>query len=226
MNKTCVLQLENITKTYNKAQKNELQVLQEANLTINYGEVIGLIGPSGCGKSTLLQIAGLLDKPTAGIIKIDGQDRTNLSDKLRTKTRLEKIGFIYQFHHLLTEFSAVENVAIPLLVAQNNRKESFVKAEKLLTRLGLKDRLKHRPSELSGGEQQRVAIARALINDPLLLLADEPTGNLDPKTSDLVFNLLLEVAKETGTAILMVTHNQGLIKNLDKTISIENGQLV
>lgn len=225
MNNNYVLQLENIAKIFSKGKANELEVLKDACLNLNYSEVVGLIGPSGSGKSTLLQIAGLLDKPTSGSIKIDGADSTKLSDKDRTQARLEKIGFIYQFHHLLGEFSALENVAIPLLVAKNNREESFEKAEKLLTRLGLKDRIQHRPSELSGGEQQRVAIARALVNNPLLLLADEPTGNLDPKTSGMVFKLLLDVAKERGTAILMVTHNQELITNLDKTITIDNGQL-
>ena len=224
MNNT-TLTLKNINKTFR--QGNEiLEVLKDVNLEIKPKEVVALIGPSGSGKSTLLQIAGLLEKPTDGAVYIDGENCTENSDNVRTMLRRDYLGFVYQYHNLLPDFDAAENVIIPQLIAGVKYKEAQDKAMWLLQRLGLNEREHHRPAELSGGEQQRVAIARALANAPKLLLADEPTGNLDPNTSDNVFFTLLEVVKETGLSALIATHNIDLANKMDRVVSLKDGTLL
>ncbi len=224
MNNT-TLTLKNINKTFR--QGNEiLEVLKDVNLEIKQKEVVALIGPSGSGKSTLLQIAGLLEKPTDGEVYIDGENCTENSDNVRTMLRRDYLGFVYQYHNLLPDFDAAENVIIPQLIAGVKYKEAQDKAMWLLQRLGLNEREHHRPAELSGGEQQRVAIARALANAPKLLLADEPTGNLDPNTSDNVFFTLLEVVKETGLSALIATHNIDLANKMDRVVSLKDGTLL
>lgn len=224
MNNT-TLTLKNINKTFR--QGNEiLEILKDVNLEIRPKEVVALIGPSGSGKSTLLQIAGLLENPTEGEVYIDGENCTGNSDNVRTALRRDYLGFVYQYHNLLPDFDAVENVIIPQLIAGVKYKEARDKAMWLLQRLGLNEREHHRPAELSGGEQQRVAIARALANTPKLLLADEPTGNLDPNTSDNVFLTLLEVVKETGLSALIATHNIDLANKMDRVVSLKDGKLI
>ncbi|HBO50003.1 MAG TPA: ABC transporter [Alphaproteobacteria bacterium] len=224
MNNT-TLTLKNINKTFR--QGNEiLEVLKDVNLEIRPKEVVALIGPSGSGKSTLLQIAGLLENPTEGEVYIDGENCTGNSDNVRTALRRDYLGFVYQYHNLLPDFDAAENVIIPQLIAGVKYKEARDKAMWLLQRLGLNEREHHRPAELSGGEQQRVAIARALANTPKLLLADEPTGNLDPNTSDNVFLTLLEVVKETGLSALIATHNIDLANKMDRVVSLKDGKLI
>ena len=220
MNNT-TLTLKNINKTFR--QGNEiLEILKDVNLEIRPKEVVALIGPSGSGKSTLLQIAGLLENPTEGEVYIDGENCTGNSDNVRTALRRDYLGFVYQYHNLLPDFDAAENVIIPQLIAG----VKYKKAMWLLQRLGLNEREHHRPAELSGGEQQRVAIARALANTPKLLLADEPTGNLDPNTSDNVFLTLLEVVKETGLSALIATHNIDLANKMDRVVSLKDGKLI
>lgn len=224
MNNT-TLTLKNINKTFR--QGNEiLEVLKDVNLDIRPKEVVALIGPSGSGKSTLLQIAGLLENPTDGEVYIDGENCTGNSDNVRTMLRRDYLGFVYQYHNLLPDFDAAENVIIPQLIVGVKYKEAADKAMWLLQRLGLNEREHHRPAELSGGEQQRVAIARALANAPKLLLADEPTGNLDPNTSDNVFLTLLEVVKETGLSALIATHNIDLAHKMDRVVSLKDGRLI
>lgn len=224
MNNT-TLTLKNINKTFR--QGNEiLEVLKDVNLDIRPKEVVALIGPSGSGKSTLLQIAGLLENPTDGEVYIDGENCTGNSDNVRTMLRRDYLGFVYQYHNLLPDFDAAENVIIPQLISGVKYKEAADKAMWLLQRLGLNEREHHRPAELSGGEQQRVAIARALANAPKLLLADEPTGNLDPNTSDNVFLTLLEVVKETGLSALIATHNIDLAHKMDRVVSLKDGRLI
>lgn len=224
MNNT-TLTLKNINKTFR--QGNEiLEVLKDVNLEIKPKEVVALIGPSGSGKSTLLQIAGLLEKPTDGEVYIDSENCAENSDNVRTMLRRDYLGFVYQYHNLLPDFDAAENVIIPQLIAGVKYKEAQDKAMWLLQRLGLNEREHHRPAELSGGEQQRVAIARALANAPKLLLADEPTGNLDPNTSDNVFFTLLEVVKETGLSALIATHNIDLANKMDRVVSLKDGTLL
>lgn len=224
MNNT-TLTLKNINKTFR--QGNEiLEILKDVNLEIRTKEVVALIGPSGSGKSTLLQIAGLLENPTEGEVYIDGENCTGNSDNVRTTLRRDYLGFVYQYHNLLPDFDAAENVIIPQLIAGVKYKEARDKAMWLLQRLGLNEREHHRPAELSGGEQQRVAIARALANTPKLLLADEPTGNLDPNTSDNVFLTLLEVVKETGLSALIATHNIDLANKMDRVVSLKDGKLI
>ena len=219
------LALKNINKTFR--QGNEvLEVLKNVNLEIKPKEIVALIGPSGSGKSTLLQIAGLLENPTDGEVWINGENCTGNSDNIRTLLRRDYLGFVYQYHNLLPDFNAVENVIIPQLIAGVKYKEAQEKAMWLLQRLGLAEREEHRPAELSGGEQQRVAIARALANTPKLLLADEPTGNLDPNTSDNVFLTLLEVVKETGLSALVATHNIDLAHKMDRVVSLKDGTLI
>ena len=219
------LALKNINKTFR--QGNEvLEVLKNVNLEIKPKEIVALIGPAGSGKSTLLQIAGLLENPTDGEVWINGENCTGNSDNIRTLLRRDYLGFVYQYHNLLPDFNAVENVIIPQLIAGIKYKEAQEKAMWLLQRLGLAEREEHRPAELSGGEQQRVAIARALANTPKLLLADEPTGNLDPNTSDNVFLTLLEVVKETGLSALIATHNIDLAHKMDRVVSLKDGTLI
>lgn len=220
-----ILQLKNVCRNFNQGSE-VLKVLQKVNLEIKPKEVVALIGPSGSGKSTLLQIAGLLDRPTSGEIILNGSQCSKASDFERTLLRRDYLGFVYQYHNLLPDFDALENVVIPQIIAGTKYKEAKDKAMWLLQRLGLNEREHHRPAELSGGEQQRVAIARALANTPKLLLADEPTGNLDPNTSDNVFLTLLEVVKETGLSALIATHNLDLAHKMDREVSLKNGQLV
>ena len=226
MNKTSVtLQLQDISKHFYQGGQR-LDVLKGLNLEIKTNEIVALVGPSGSGKSTLLQIAGLLERPTSGSIFLQGTDCSTAGDDLRTSLRRDYLGFVYQYHNLLADFDALENVILPQLIAGKNMKSASEKAEWLLSRLGLKDRMKHRPAELSGGEQQRVAIARALANTPKLLLADEPTGNLDPNTSDNVFLELLNIVKETGLSALIATHNMDLAAKMDREVVLKNGVLV
>ena len=219
-----VLAIRGLTRTYQTGDKT-LTVLHEADLDIMPGEVVGLIGPSGSGKSSLLHAAGLLERPTAGQIFIEGRDCSNLSDRIRTRVRLHTIGFVYQAHHLLPEFSALDNVVLPQMIAGTPRKAARERAFFLLEQLGLAERVKHQPAQLSGGEQQRVAIARALANAPRLLLADEPTGNLDPHTSAAVFENLYALARATGVAALVATHNLELARHMDRVLGLKDGKL-
>ena len=219
------LQLTDIKRDFRQGAR-VLEVLRGVDLTVSPGEIVALVAPSGAGKSTLLQIAGLLDTPTAGTVSVGGRDVGALGDDARTAARRDLLGFVYQFHHLLPEFSALENVAIPQWAAGRSKAVGAERAETLLGRVGLAERLSHRPAELSGGEQQRVAICRALANAPRVLLADEPTGNLDPETSGRVFDMLLEVVRETGLAALIATHNHDLAKRMDRTVRLEAGQIV
>ena len=219
-----VLAIRGLTRTYQTGDKT-LTVLNEADLDVMPGEVVGLIGPSGSGKSSLLHAAGLLERPTAGQIFIEGRDCSNLSDRVRTRVRLHTIGFVYQAHHLLPEFSALDNVALPQMIAGVGRKPARERAFFLLEQLGLAERVKHQPAQLSGGEQQRVAIARALANSPRLLLADEPTGNLDPHTSAAVFENLYALARATGVAALVATHNLELARHMDRVLGLKDGKL-
>ena len=219
-----VLGLQQIARVFEQGGRT-LTVLNKLDLEIKKGEAVALVGQSGAGKTTLLQIAGLLDTPTSGVISILGEEMQHTGDMKRTETRRKHIGFVYQFHHLLPEFSALENVMLPQLIAGTGEREAREKAQSLLATLALSDRMEHRPAQLSGGEQQRVAIARALANDPALVLADEPTGNLDPLTATQVFGMLMLAVRERGVAALVATHNMELAKNLDRTVRLENGVL-
>lgn len=219
------LRLAGITRHFRQG-KRVLEVLRGVDLEIARGETVALVAPSGAGKSTLLQIAGLLDTPTGGTVSVAGRELSTLGDDERTRARRNLLGFVYQFHHLLPEFSAVENVAIPMRAAGRGRAEAQARAAALLGRMGLSERLEHRPAELSGGEQQRVAIARALANEPVLLFADEPTGNLDPERSARVFGMLIEMARETNLAALIATHNHALAERMDRVVRLEQGRIV
>jgi lipoprotein-releasing system ATP-binding protein len=219
-----VLSVRGLSRTYDTAAGG-LTVLRGVDLDVMPGEVVGLIGPSGSGKSSLLHAAGLLEHPTAGEVRIDGQEMGHLADSARTRVRLGAIGFVYQFHHLLPEFDARDNVALPLRIAGVGRDAARARAEELLVRLGLADRLTHQPAQLSGGERQRVAVARALANRPRLLLADEPTGNLDPATSQTVFEALHDLVKSTGVAALIATHNMELAGHMDRVFALKDGHL-
>lgn len=223
--KETVLELKQICKSFRQGSQ-KLDVLTGVDLEIKSGEIVALIGPSGSGKSTLLQIAGLLETPSSGEIYLNRQNCSKLGDGLRTLLRRDFLGFVYQYHNLLPDFSAEENVMLPQLIAGRKAKAARERAAWLLERLNLGSRLKHRPAEMSGGEQQRVAIARALANAPKLLLADEPTGNLDPKTSDIVFAELLNIVKETGLSALIATHNMELASAMDRKVRLEDGRLV
>jgi lipoprotein-releasing system ATP-binding protein len=203
-----------------------LEILKGAELAVWPGQSVALVAPSGTGKSTLLHIAGLLEHPDSGEVYVDQVATTRLSDAERTKIRRTDIGFVYQFHHLLPEFTAVENVVMPQLIRGLSRQTATNRALELLTYLGLKDRLEHRPSELSGGEQQRVAIARAVANAPRILLADEPTGNLDPKTSDHVFMALSQLIRASGLAVIVATHNMEIAARMDRRVTIRDGLVV
>ncbi len=220
-----VIELKNVYRSFKQGTQN-LQVLRGVELDIEKGEIVALVGPSGSGKSTMLQIAGLLEKPTKGDIYLDGQNCSKLGDTMRTLLRRDYLGFVYQYHNLLADFDAVENVMIPQLIAGVKTKEAEERAKWLLKKMGLDKRFKHRPAEMSGGEQQRVAIARALANAPKLLLADEPTGNLDPKTSETVFAALLAVVKETGLSALIATHNFELADRMDRKVKLDGGKLI
>lgn len=220
-----ILHLKSISKSYTQGE-NTLRVLDNIHLTLKAGTMVALIGPSGSGKSTLLHIAGLLDTPDAGEIALHGEALQTASDARRTALRSKEIGFIYQFHHLLPELTALENIILPQQIAGASFTDAKTRAQALLARLGLAERATHLPSQMSGGEQQRVAIARALANQPALLLADEPTGNLDPATSDSVVELLLELAAEQNTAALIATHNMALAKRLHRMVTLQNGKMV
>ncbi|MEO8926642.1 MAG: ABC transporter ATP-binding protein [Caulobacteraceae bacterium] len=220
-----VLEIRGLERAYAAGDKT-LEVLKGVDLTVAAGEIVGLVGPSGSGKSSLLHAAGLLEHPTAGAIFIDGRDCGALGEGARTRIRLEAIGFVYQFHHLLAELSALDNVALPAMIAGQSRRDARRRAETLLTQLGLADRLRHQPAQLSGGEQQRVAVARALTNAPRLLLADEPTGNLDPATSQAVFQNLHDLVRATGVAALVATHNLDMARHMDRVLALKDGRLV
>ncbi|MCG7493094.1 ABC transporter ATP-binding protein [Thalassobius sp. Cn5-15] len=220
-----VLALTGITKTYAKGSANPVAVLQGVDLSIAAGEVVALVAPSGAGKSTLLHIAGLLDTPDAGTVTLNGQQMTDESDRRRTQARREDVGFIYQFHHLLPEFTALENVVLPQLANGVAKAQAQTRAADLLARVGVGERADHRPAALSGGEQQRVAFCRALANEPRLLLADEPTGNLDPGTSDQVFDALMALVRSTGMSALIATHNLELAARMDRVLRLEAGRL-
>lgn len=219
------MQLIGIEKTYGQGD-SILTVLKDANLDLSAGEMVALVAPSGTGKSTLLHIAGLLEKPTSGEVIVGGSACHKLDDKALTRMRRTEIGIVYQFHHLLPEFTAVENIAMPMMIRGLDRKEAQKRALTLLQYLHIDHRSKHRPAELSGGEQQRVAIARAVANSPRILLADEPTGNLDPKTSDYVFDALSQLVKASGLSALVATHNVDLAARMDRRITIRDLQIV
>jgi lipoprotein-releasing system ATP-binding protein len=220
-----VLRLEGITKAYNQGKPNEINVLRGIDLTVARGEVVALVAPSGAGKSTLLHIAGLLDTPDTGTVAIDGDDMTGKRDAVRTAVRRDDVGFIYQFHHLLPEFTALENIVLPQLANGVTRSVAETHAMGLLEQVGVAPRASHRPAALSGGEQQRVAFCRALANSPKLLLADEPTGNLDPDTSETVFAALMELVRSTGLSALIATHNLELAARMDRQIRLDQGAL-
>ncbi|WP_151719219.1 ABC transporter ATP-binding protein [Gemmobacter serpentinus] len=220
------LRLEGVTKAYNRGLPGEVQVLHGVDLVIGRGEVVALVAPSGAGKSTLLHIAGLLDSPDGGRVMIGGQDLTGLGSAARTLTRRESVGFVYQFHHLLPEFSALENVILPQLANGVAQRAAETRARRLLEAVGVADRAGHRPAQLSGGQQQRVAFCRGLANAPELLLADEPTGNLDPGTSDQVFGALMGLVRETGLSALIATHNLDLAARMDRIVRLEAGRIL
>ncbi|KPQ08228.1 MAG: lipoprotein-releasing system ATP-binding protein [Rhodobacteraceae bacterium HLUCCA12] len=218
-----VLQLDAIAKTYASNIAAPVRVLAGADLTLHRGEVAALVAPSGAGKSTLLHIAGLLDTADRGRVLIGGQDMTRLGDRARTAARRAQVGFIYQFHHLLPEFTALENVVLPQLANAATRADADARARALLDQVGLRERAHHRPAQLSGGEQQRVAFCRAMANAPRLLLADEPTGNLDPATSDQVFGVLMDLVRGTGLSALIATHNLALADRMDRVLHLRDG---
>ena len=224
MNKV-ILSLNNICKSYTTNGLEKLMVLQSVDLNIATGDLIGLTAPSGAGKSTLLHICGLLDTSDSGKINFLGQDIQKASDKTRTLIRRRDIGFVYQFHHLLPEFSALENIVLPQLINGKKPQQASHRAIQLLKMVGLENRAAHRPAQLSGGEQQRVAFCRAVANKPKLLLADEQTGNLDEKTSDIVFDALLSLVELSGMAALIATHNESLAKKMNRRISLKSGKL-
>ncbi len=221
-----VLELNGVVRTYRTPGAPSLEVLQGASLRIARGELVALVAPSGAGKSTLLHVAGLLEWPDGGDVLIGGRSCGAMTDDERTGVRRRDVGFVYQFHHLLPEFSALENVAIPKMIAGKPRGQARDEAMALLESVGLKERASHRPARLSGGEQQRVAIARALANEPKLLLADEPTGNLDVHTADSVFDMMLRLVRETGLSALVATHNPDLARRMGRAVTIADGKLV
>lgn len=220
-----VLELKSVARSYQSGSAM-LDVLQGADIKLEAGELVGLVGPSGSGKSTLLHIAGLLEKPQSGEVILEGENCLKLSDRELTRRRRHKLGFIYQFHHLLPEFSAEDNIAMPLMIAGASKAHAREKARALLGEMGLAERGHHQPGQLSGGEQQRVAIARALANDPRLVIADEPTGNLDPATTERVFGTLINMARQEGAAVLIATHNMALTSHMDRVVTLDEGKLV
>jgi lipoprotein-releasing system ATP-binding protein len=228
MNKisTPVLQLDNVHKSYKEGSDGRLDILKGVSFALQRGECVALLGPSGSGKSTLLHVSGLLDMPGAGGILIDGQKTGQLKDSERTALRRKHMGFVYQFHHLLPEFSALENVMLPCLLNGMTQREASSRATELLGTFKLNHRLTHKPNQLSGGEQQRVAIARALVHTPKLLLADEPTGNLDPTASDLVFDELVRIVRLSGLSALIATHNMDFARRMDRIVCLSDGVLV
>lgn len=220
------LDLRGIEKFYGRGTPAEVPVLRGTDLRVDRGEVVALVAPSGAGKSTLLHIAGLLDVPDIGKVTIGGTELTGRSDRRRTEARRREVGFVYQFHYLLPEFTALENVVLPQLANGVGRNAAEARSMELLARVGVADRSTHRPAALSGGEQQRVAFCRALANAPQLLLADEPTGNLDPGTSDLVFGALMELVRDTNMAVLVATHNLDLAARMDRMVRLAEGKIV
>ncbi|NNE42417.1 MAG: ABC transporter ATP-binding protein [Marinicaulis sp.] len=215
------LRLDNVSRRY-----GDLVIIENVNLELKRGETVALLGPSGSGKSSLLHIAGLLEAPSAGEVWIDNIATSSLSDAERTRIRRDTLGFVYQFHHLLPEFTAIDNVALPRMISGESKSKALKEARRLLTSLGLGERVTHQPGQLSGGEQQRTAIARALANHPSVLLADEPTGNLDPKTSDVVFDSLLEIVRQEGLSALIATHDRRLAERMDRTLVIRDQKLL
>ncbi|MFM9938956.1 MAG: ABC transporter ATP-binding protein [Hyphomicrobiaceae bacterium] len=220
-----VLELVDVRRTFRQGER-ELHVLNGASAKIMGGEAVALVGPSGAGKSTFLHIAGLLETPDGGQVLVNGRDCARMNDEQRTRVRRAEMGFVYQFHQLLAEFSAIENVMLPLLIQGRSKQAATARATELLSGLGLAERLEHRPAELSGGEQQRTAIARALANAPKLLLADEPTGNLDPKTSEHVFGELVTTIERTGVGALIATHNMDLARRMHRVLRMDGGKLI
>ena len=220
-----ILRLAGLRRTFYQGHR-EIRVLDGASAEIYPGQAVALVGPSGAGKSTLLHIAGLLEGADGGSVGIDGRECVGLSEGERTRVRRSDMGFVYQFHQLLPEFSAMENVMIPQMILGRRKRDAQKRAKSLLAGVGLEERLHHRPAELSGGEQQRTAICRALANEPRLLLADEPTGNLDPRTSERVFAALVELIHRTGVAALIATHNHDLAARMDRTLRLADGHLV
>lgn len=220
-----MLRLDGVEKGYNRGKPSEVIVLRGASVSVARGEVVALVAPSGAGKSTLLHIAGLLDTPDSGTVQLDGREMGGLSDRARTEARRADVGFIYQFHHLLPEFTALENVVIPQLANSVAKAAAEARAMQLLDKVGVGKRAGHRPAALSGGEQQRVAFCRALANAPKLLLADEPTGNLDPATSDQVFGVLMDLVRSTGLSALIATHNLDLAARMDRVVRLSAGQV-
>ncbi|CAJ2333904.1 ABC transporter ATP-binding protein [Brucella abortus] len=220
-----ILRLERIGRAYKEADR-ELIILNDADFTLRRGEMVALVAPSGAGKSTLLHTAGLLERPDSGDVVLDGRSCSKLSDDERTAVRRNDVGFVYQFHHLLPEFSALENVMLPQMIRGLSRKAAAERAQQLLEYMKIGKRASHRPAELSGGEQQRVAIARAVANAPLVLLADEPTGNLDPTTSSYVFGALEALVRQSGLAALIATHNHELARRMDRRVTLKDGRIV
>ena len=219
------LRLSGVKKTYNRGTAGAIEVLRGVDLVLERGEMVALVAPSGAGKSTLLHMAGLLDTPDAGSVEIAGQPMQGLSDRRRTLVRREDVGFVYQFHHLLPEFSALENIMLPQLAAGVGQRAAQARAMALMAQVGVQGRAAHRPAALSGGEQQRVAFCRALANAPQVLLADEPTGNLDPATSDTVFETLIALVRDTGLSALVATHNMDLAARMDRVVRLGAGIL-
>jgi lipoprotein-releasing system ATP-binding protein len=225
MNENRPLRLDRVARVYRQGGR-DLVVFRDISFDLSEGEIVALVGPSGAGKSSLLHIAGLLETPTAGEVFIDGNAVSRLAERRRTELRRRSLGFVYQAHHLLPEFTAEENVAMPLRIAGTSRKSALEEARRLLSLVGLAERVTHRPAQLSGGEQQRVAIARALANSPRVLLADEPTGNLDPRTADGVFDMLIELVRGERLTALVATHNHELTRKMDRTLTLDKGSLV
>lgn len=220
-----IMRLQRVGRAYKEADR-ELVILKDADFTLRRGEMVALVAPSGAGKSTLLHTAGLLERPDNGDVFLDGRSCSKLSDDERTAVRRNDVGFVYQFHHLLPEFSALENVMMPQMIRGLSRKAAAERAQQLLEYMKIGKRASHRPSELSGGEQQRVAIARAVANAPLVLLADEPTGNLDPTTSSYVFGALEALVRQSGLAALIATHNHELARRMDRRVTLKDGKVV
>ena len=225
MSNTAILNCQQLGKTYTEGP-NDVRVLEDINLHIKVGERLAIVGASGSGKSTLLHLLGGLDLPSTGSVWVDGQELSGMSDKKRGVMRNRYLGFVYQFHHLLPEFSALENVAMPLFIRGVDKKQAQDKAQSLLTDIGLEHRFDHRPTELSGGERQRTAIARALVTEPKVVLADEPTGNLDVDTASSVFDMMMELNKRVGTALVMVTHDNTLAARMDRVLRLDHGTVV
>lgn len=218
-----IIEIRNLTKVYGDGV--EVRALDDLSLDIKRGEFLAIIGPSGSGKSTLLHMIGILDTPTSGTIFIDGQDVTSMSEDKRSKARNTMLGFIFQYHHLLPDFTALENVMMPLLIAGKTKKEARELAEELLREVGLEDRLDHRPTQLSGGQSQRVAVARALVNNPKIVIGDEPTGNLDSKSSQMIYDLLRKLNKERNQTFILVTHDEQMAKRTDRIVRLVDGRV-